>query len=47
MINFNVGIDACTVNPCLNGATCQLNGYGGYLCICPTGYSGATCQNCM
>jgi hypothetical protein len=27
---------------CLNGGTCQKNGY----CECKIGYSGSTCDNC-
>ena len=39
--------NACDSGPCLNGATCTNTGSGlTYLCSCPGGYSGNTCQNC-
>ena len=37
--------NACSNNPCLNGATCQTNG-NSYYCNCPSGYSGSNCQTC-
>lgn len=33
-------VDACSTVSCQNGGTCS-NG----ICICPTGYTGTTCQN--
>jgi hypothetical protein len=39
----NVG-DPCAENPCLNGAACISNGYGGFTCQCPPGYSGQRCE---
>ncbi len=39
--------NACTNNPCLNGATCNPTGTGTtYTCTCVSGYSGANCQLC-
>ena len=39
--------NACAVNPCLNGATCQITGIGTtYICTCTNAYSGTNCQNC-
>ncbi len=39
--------NACTINPCLNGATCQVNGNGNtYVCVCASAYSGSNCQTC-
>ena len=37
--------DACTPNPCLNGGVCVSNGFGGYTCQCPAGYSGQRCED--
>lgn len=37
--------DACSSNPCINGATCQTNG-NGFICICLQYFSGTTCQTC-
>ena len=39
--------NACSNNPCLNGATCQPTGTGStYTCTCAPGYSGTNCQIC-
>jgi hypothetical protein len=40
----NVG-DPCADNPCLNGASCVSNGFGGFTCQCPPGYSGHRCED--
>ena len=32
-------------NPCLNGGTCQSNGYNSYVCDCRIGFSGHRCEN--
>ncbi len=48
IINF-FGLDgnACSSNPCLNQAVCQVTGTGNtFTCICPTGYTGTFCQIC-
>ena len=37
------GNDACSSNPCLNGATCKIVA-SGYSCTCAYGYTGTTCQ---
>ena len=37
--------NACFNNPCLNGATCRTSGTN-YVCTCPAGYSGTTCNIC-
>jgi hypothetical protein len=36
----------CLSNPCVNGGTCQANGNNA-ICLCPSGYSGSNCQNCI
>jgi len=37
--------NACSNNPCLNGATCTTTGTAStYFCNCPSGYSGTNCQ---
>lgn len=51
-ININLWLladsNACTNNPCLNGATCQVTGTGTtFNCICSTYYTGTYCQTCM
>jgi len=39
--------NACSTNPCLNGATCTATGSGSsYTCTCAAGYSGTNCQIC-
>ena len=35
--------DHCTPNPCQNGGSC-VNGWDGYTCACPAGYSGTSCE---
>ncbi|KAL9972183.1 hypothetical protein ACROYT_G018440 [Oculina patagonica] len=35
--------DECSTSPCQNGGTC-VNRYNDYLCLCPSGYTGNTCQ---
>ena len=35
--------DHCTPNPCQNGGSC-VNGWDGYTCSCPAGFSGASCE---
>ena len=38
--------DYCASAPCLNNGFCIPNGNGtGYLCNCPTGYSGNNCES--
>ncbi|XP_033013302.1 fibulin-7-like [Lacerta agilis] len=37
------GINECASNPCANGGTC-LDGTYRYSCLCPSGWSGSTCQ---
>ena len=37
---------ACASNPCQNDATCfDNNGGSGYVCLCPAGFEGTTCEN--
>ncbi|XP_013421640.1 keratin, type I cytoskeletal 9-like [Lingula anatina] len=36
-------IDECAIQPCKNGATCY-DGVNSYICMCPPGYTGQTCD---
>ena len=40
---MQVKIDNCKSNPCLNNGTC-VEAVNGYVCACPAGYSGASCE---
>ncbi len=40
----NIG-DPCADNPCLNGGACMSNGFAGFTCQCPPGYSGQRCED--
>ena len=35
---------ACSTNPCLNGGKCLI-AWGGYECVCLSGYFGDTCEH--
>ncbi|XP_051978289.1 neurocan core protein-like [Xyrauchen texanus] len=35
--------DPCQANPCLHGGSCLTEGEG-YICVCPQGYSGESCE---
>uniref|UniRef100_A0A8B9SND0 Fibulin-7 n=1 Tax=Anas platyrhynchos TaxID=8839 RepID=A0A8B9SND0_ANAPL len=37
-------IDDCSSNPCANGGTC-VDGNQSYMCLCPRGWSGTSCQS--
>lgn len=37
--------DACTPNPCLNGATCAPNPIGGFTCQCSPSFTGPRCED--
>ena len=43
---YNLKVNACFNNPCLNGATCQTSG-SAYVCICPAQFTGVNCQTCI
>ena len=46
--NCETYTNACSNNPCLNGAACQVTGSGNtYTCTCLAGYSGSNCQICI
>lgn len=34
----------CDSNPCLNSGTCTNNGASNFICSCPPGYTGRTCE---
>ena len=36
--------DPCATNNCLNGGQCRPNGFGGFTCICTSGYTGQRCE---
>ncbi|KAL3282925.1 hypothetical protein HHI36_006083 [Cryptolaemus montrouzieri] len=38
-----IDLNECDSNPCLNNGTC-LDAVNGYLCRCPSGYSGIHCE---
>ncbi|XP_054856624.1 fibulin-7-like [Eublepharis macularius] len=40
---FCKSINDCASNPCANGGTC-MDGTDRYSCLCPSGWSGTTCQ---
>ena len=45
ILNLNIDTNACTNNPCLNGAVCQVTGTGStFTCICSLYYTGTYCQ---
>src|SRR5690606_23902278 len=35
---------ACAAQPCKNGAECQDNGNGAYVCVCKMGFTGQNCE---
>ena len=42
-VNLCFAENSCASQPCLNNATCVVTA-NGYVCVCETGYSGATCE---
>lgn len=36
---------SCDPNPCMNGATCEVLSEASFLCRCPTGFVGSTCES--
>ena len=39
-----VDVSGCLSNPCYNGATCYPGIAAGYVCVCPLGFVGPTCN---
>ncbi|KAL5014686.1 hypothetical protein ScPMuIL_008956, partial [Solemya velum] len=39
-----VPTNPCTINPCINGATCEIDDSLGYRCQCPLGRTGPICK---
>ncbi|KAK6177684.1 hypothetical protein SNE40_015737 [Patella caerulea] len=37
--------DACTINPCHNSGTCELDESLGFRCLCPLGKTGSLCKD--
>lgn len=44
LVFFATDIRLCSSRPCAGNATCIETGEGGYLCICPPGYTGENCH---
>lgn len=44
-INVIKVVSPCDSNPCINGGSCSIQ-YNGYMCTCPTFYSGINCEIC-
>ena len=40
-------INACSPNPCKNGASCSTGPRPHFLCACSPGYTGKTCNQCL
>lgn len=37
-------VNECDSNPCMNGGTCTQGEPGSYICRCPRGFSGDSCE---
>ena len=46
LLLFCTDIDACIIDPCENGATCN-DGVNAYTCTCAAGYTGDKCETGM
>lgn len=40
---FDIEIDECQAQPCVNGAQCE-DEINGYACQCKDGYTGSNCE---
>ena len=41
---FQVALDLCRLEPCLNDATCMMGAYTNYTCVCAEGWEGDYCE---
>ena len=39
-----IAAQACNSVPCLNSASCNSDGIGGYICTCSSDYEGTNCE---
>ena len=44
LLYFNLDLDDCSPNPCLNGGSCKDTGAEKFQCSCDDGFTGNTCE---